>query len=40
MTAAIFLLKNWGRYMNEPVALDLRKKEIELKEKQIEANAW
>lgn len=39
-TAAIFLLKNWGKYMNEPVALELRKKELELKEKQIEANAW
>ena len=40
MTAAIFLLKNWGRYMNEPVALDLRKKELELKEKQIKENIW
>jgi len=40
ITAGIFLLKNWGKYMNEPVALDIRKKELELKEKQVEANLW
>jgi transcriptional regulator with XRE-family HTH domain len=39
-TAGIFLLKNWGNYMNEPRAMEIRKKEIELKEKQIEANLW
>lgn len=33
-TAGIFLLKNWADYMNEPKALDIRKREIELKEKQ------
>jgi len=40
ITAGIFLLKNWGKYMNEPAALDIRKKELELKEKQVEANLW
>ncbi len=39
-TAGIFLLKNWGNYMNEPRAMEIRKKEIELKEKQVEANLW
>ena len=39
-TAGIFLLKNWGSYANEPVTNDLRKREIELKEKQAEANSW
>lgn len=35
-TAGIFLLKNWSNYGNEPIALEIRKREIELKEKQ----AW
>jgi IS30 family transposase len=39
-TAGIFLLKNWGNYMNEPRAMEIRKKEVELKEKQVEANLW
>lgn len=39
-TAGIFLLKNWGSYMNEPKALEIRRKEVELKEKQIEQNNW
>ena len=39
-TAGIFLLKNWGNYMNEPRAMEFRKKEIELKEKQVDANTW
>lgn len=34
-TAGIFLLKNWAGYMNEPKALEIRKKELELKEKQV-----
>lgn len=33
-TAGIFLLKNWGNYMNEPRAMEYRKREVELKEKQ------
>ena len=37
-TAGIFLLKNWAKYMNEPAAMEIRKKEIELKEKQVNAN--
>ena len=39
-TAGIFLLKNWGNYMNEPRAMEYRKKELELKEKQVDANVW
>lgn len=39
-TAGIFLLKNWGDYMNEPRAMEYRKKELELKEKQVDANTW
>lgn len=34
-TAAIFLLKNWANYMNEPATVNLRKREIELKEAQV-----
>lgn len=40
ITAGIFLLKNWGNYMNEPRAMEFRQKELELKEKQVEANSW
>lgn len=39
-TAGIFLLKNWGDYMNEPRAMEIRKKEVELKEKQVDAQVW
>lgn len=39
-TAGIFLLKNWGNYMNEPRAMEIRKKEVELREKQVEATVW
>lgn len=39
-TAGIFLLKNWGEYMNEPRAMAFRAKELELKEKQVDANTW
>jgi DNA-binding phage protein len=39
-TAGIFLLKNWGNYMNEPRSFELRAKELELKEKQVDANTW
>lgn len=39
-TSGIFLLKNWAKYANEPVTNDLRRREIELKEKQAEANDW
>ena len=35
-TAGIFLLKNWADYMNEPASMEIRKREVELKEKQ----AW
>ena len=38
--AAIFLLKNWAKYMNEPKLMELREKEIALREKQIENNTW
>ena len=39
-TAGIFLLKNWANYMNEPRAMEFRKKELELKEKQVDAATW
>jgi len=39
-TAGIFLLKNWGNYMNEPRAMEIRKKELELREKQVDATVW
>lgn len=39
-TAGIFLLKNWGKYSNEPLNIDIRQKELELKEKQLDANSW
>ena len=39
-TAGIFLLKNWGNYMNEPRAMEFRQKELELKEKQVDAQVW
>lgn len=39
-TAGIFLLKNWGRYSNEPLNINIRQKELELKEKQLDANSW
>ena len=39
-TAGIFLLKNWADYMNEPRAMAIRKKEVELREKQVNANIW
>lgn len=39
-TAGIFLLKNWGKYMNEPATVELRKEEVALKKKQLEANDW
>lgn len=38
--AGIFLLKNWAKYANEPRAIDVREKELVLKEKQIEENMW
>lgn len=39
-TAGIFLLKNWGGYTNEPKTIELRKEEIELRKKQVEASLW
>lgn len=39
-TAGIFLLKNWAAYMNEPATVALRRKEVELREKQVDAQAW
>ena len=38
VTAAIFLLKNWGDYVNDPQILALKKRELELKEKIAECN--
>lgn len=39
-TAGIFLLKNWADYMNEPIAMEIRKKELDLREKQVNATVW
>ena len=39
-TAGIFLLKNWGRYSNEPLNINIRQKELELKKQQLDANSW
>jgi len=39
-TAGIFLLKNWGKYSNEPATVEIREKELELREKQVEAAIW
>lgn len=39
-TAGIFLLKNWANYMNEPRAMEMRRKEIELSERKFEASNW
>lgn len=39
-TAGIFLLKNWGRYMNEPEALEIRRQELELRKKELESKVW
>lgn len=39
-TAGIFLLKNWGKYTNEPATIDLRKQELELKKKHMESMEW
>lgn len=39
-TAGIFLLKNWGKYMNEPEALEIRRQELELRKKELEAKVW
>lgn len=39
-TAGIFLLKNWAKYSNEPATVEIREKELELREKQVEAAIW
>lgn len=43
VTAGIYLLKHWGReegYTNDPMSMELKKKELELKEKIAEENNW
>lgn len=42
-TAAIYLLKHWGRdrgYTNDPASLELKKEELELKKEIAENNNW
>lgn len=39
-TAAIFLLKNWGGYSNEPATTKIREREVELREKQLSTQIW
>ena len=40
ITAGIFLLKNWAKYMNEPASMEIRRREVELREKQVDAQVW
>jgi hypothetical protein len=42
VAALNLLLKNYDKdhWSNDPQMLELRKKELELKEKQIESNEW
>ena len=40
MTAAIFLLKNWGNYSNEPQNIEIRKQELELQKQKLENEQW
>lgn len=40
VTAGIFLLKNWGNYVNEPRVLELRREELELQKKKLEESEW
>ena len=40
ITAGIFLLKNWGNYVNEPRVLEIRREELELQKKKLEDNEW
>lgn len=38
--AAIFLLKNWGNYADNPKMIELRKREIDLQERKLEDGGW
>lgn len=40
ITAGIFLLKNWGNYVNEPRVLEIRRQELELQKKKLEDSEW
>ena len=40
MTAAIFLLKNWGNYVNEPQVVELRRQELELQRQKLKDSEW
>lgn len=40
ITAGIFLLKNWGNYVNEPRVLEIRQQELELQKKKVEESGW
>lgn len=43
VTAAIYLLKHWGKdrgYTNDPASLELKKKELELKEQVLKDKDW
>lgn len=42
-TAAIYLLKHWGKsrgYTNDPLSLDIKKQELELKKEIADNNNW
>lgn len=40
ITAGIFLLKNWGNYVNEPRVLEIRQQELELQKRKLEDSEW
>lgn len=40
MTACIFLLKNWGNYLDNPKLMEIRKEELELQRKKVEETGW
>lgn len=40
ITAGIFLLKNWGGYVNEPRILEIRQQELEIQKKKAEDAGW
>ena len=40
IAAAIFLLKNWSNYLDNPKLMELRKEEIEIQKKKLENSEW
>ena len=40
MTACIFLLKNWGQYLDNPALMKIRQEELELQRKKLDQGMW